>query len=73
MVITETQLRQQIASMANESTQTKVADNLNVSKAYVSDIIAGKRRISSRIARGLGYQRKPRTVVVEREYEIIIK
>ena len=44
----------------------------NLSRAYISDIVAGKRRISKEIARKLGYRLVNRPVPVERQYEIII-
>lgn len=69
MKITETELRNQIIRECNDTSQTAVADRLQISRAYISDIVAGKRRISRTIARAFGFRPLPLDIVVERQYE----
>lgn len=70
-MITETELRGKIVRMCNETSQSDVARQLNISRAYISDIVAGKRRISNRIAKSLGYRVNSINVPVERQYEAL--
>lgn len=72
-MITETALRGKIVKMCNESSQSDVARRFNKSRAYISDIVAGKRRISNEIARHLGYRICSINVPVERQYEPLVK
>ncbi len=47
-------IRQMVGSWGS---QKAVADHLEISNAYMSDILANRRPISSAIARKLGYKR----------------
>ena len=57
MLITKTQeqLRQEIDGLCKATNQTKVAESIGISRAYMSDIILGKRTISKKVAQFFGY------------------
>lgn len=72
-MITETELRGKLVKLCNETSQTAVSKQFDVTKAYISDIVAGKRRISNTIAKALGYRKIGITVPVERQYEPLVQ
>lgn len=43
--------------VATWGSQKNVADHLEISNSYMSDILAGKRLVSDEVARKLGYKR----------------
>ena len=56
--ITQEEILEVITEMAKQwETQKELADHLGISNAYMSDILAGIRPVSSRVARKLGYRR----------------
>lgn len=56
--ITEEELLKIINQMVEKwGSQKAVADHLQISNAYMSDIIAGNRDVSRKVARRLGYTR----------------
>ena len=69
IMITETELRSKIIKEAADASQSAVANRLGVSRAYISDIVAGKRRISKAVAGHYGYRPVPIKSPVERQYE----
>ncbi len=71
-MITETELRRKLSAMCNDTSQAQVARDLVISRAYISDIVAGRRRISKKIAKQLGYRLISIQLPVERQYEIIL-
>ena len=52
---TQEQLRQEIEGFCRAGTQTQVAEAIGISRAYMSDIILGKRTISKKVAKFFGY------------------
>lgn len=52
---TQEQLRQEIAGFCAASNQSKVAESIGISRAYMSDILLGKRTISKKVAQFFGY------------------
>lgn len=70
-MITETELRNKINKEAADTSQSAVAKKYGVSRAYISDIVRGKRRVSKRIAKMYGYAPVVIRVPVERQYEPI--
>lgn len=70
-MITETELRGKIVKMCSETSQAQAARELGVTRAYIHDIIAGRRRVSNRIAKQFGYRIASRHVPVERMYDVI--
>lgn len=69
MIINETELRNKIVQEAADTSQTAVAKRIGVTKAFISELIAGRRRVSAKIAQAYGYQKKPVKVRVEWQYE----
>jgi hypothetical protein len=56
--ITQEELLQVINEMVSTwGSQKAVADHLEISNAYMSDILAGNRPVSDAVARKLGYKR----------------
>lgn len=56
--ITQEEILEIIREMAKKwDTQRELADQLGVSAAYMSDILAGIRPVSDGVARRLGYRR----------------
>jgi plasmid maintenance system antidote protein VapI len=56
--ITQEEILEIIKQMVSKwGTQRAVADHLEISNAYMSDIIAGKRLVSDEVAKRLGYTR----------------
>lgn len=56
MQLKEHEIRQRIIDLCNQTSQTSVAKRFGVTKAYMSDIVNDKRRISNVIADKLGYK-----------------
>ena len=71
-MITETELRNKIIRRVTETSQADVSRELKISRAYISDVVAGKRRISNRIAKHFGFRITPVNVPIERQYETIV-
>lgn len=56
--ITQEEILEIIREMAKKwDTQKELAEQLGISNAYMSDILAGIRPVSSGVARRLGYRR----------------
>ena len=56
--ITEEEARELIRDMVDtEGSQSAVAKQLGISASFVSDILAGSRKVSDRVAQKLGYSR----------------
>jgi hypothetical protein len=55
--ISEEQLRTEIAQMCEIESQTSIADKIPVSKAYLNEIVNGKKPISEKVAQFFGYVR----------------
>jgi transcriptional regulator with XRE-family HTH domain len=56
--ITQEEILEIVREMAKKwDTQKELADQLGISNAYMSDILAGIRPVSGAIARRLGYRR----------------
>lgn len=70
-MITETELRNKIIKECNDTSQADVARKLTISRAYISDIVAGKRRVSKKIAKAYGYRPVSVVIPIERRYEEI--
>jgi len=70
-MVTETELRGKLVRMCNDRSQAEIARSFGISRAYISDIIAGKRRISKKIAKLLGYRVTSVHIPIERQYEPI--
>lgn len=56
MQLKEHEIRQLIIDQCNQTSQTSVAKRFGVTRAYMSDIVNDKRRISDAIADKLGYK-----------------
>lgn len=72
-MITETELRNKLIRLCGETSQSQVATKLKITRGYVSDLVAGKRRISNTIAKYFGYRAVPIKIPVERQYQEIKK
>ncbi len=71
MTITETELRGKIVAACKAASQSSVARDLDISRAYMSDIVTGKRRISTKIAKHFGYEVAYQQMKVDRNYRKI--
>jgi hypothetical protein len=69
MEIDENAMRSQVWARINNASLRKVAIELGISAAYLSDIMAEKRAVSSRVAEKLGYQRVISRTIVFRPIE----
>lgn len=63
--MTEETLRQRIKALCADSSQTEVAKELGFSIQYIHDVINGRRGISKRLAKALGYDMVSRFVVTK--------
>jgi len=67
--ITEEQAVELIRAMVDrEGSQSKVAAELRVSPSFISDILAGSRKVSDNIAKRLGYSKV--IVYVKNDWEV---
>lgn len=55
--LTERQLKDVLKAKAKQTSQRKVAAELRVSPAFMCDVLKGRRVVTERLARKLGYKR----------------
>lgn len=55
--ITEKQIVAELKEWTLRTTQAYVADRLNLSPAFICDVLKGRREVTERLAKKLGYRR----------------
>jgi len=51
-------LIEELRARARKSSQKQVAAELKITPQFLSDVLAGRREITSRVANAMGYERK---------------
>ena len=55
--LTERQMIETLKSRVRQSSQRKVAEELKLSPAFVCDVLKGRREVTERLARRMGFKR----------------
>lgn len=68
-MIKESQIRARLKELCEAESNAEIARRLNVSRQFIGDVLAGKRKVSARIAAHFGYEKQ----AAEREFAALKK